>query len=99
MQHHRIAAAARQFPVRVGGLKFVERGASPQSARILGIRPVIVDQAAAPGDVGEIVGPVEYGRKHVAIGGEGCVTETRQSAGILFLDPVLRLLAFDLFQP
>ncbi len=66
---------------------------------MVGVAPEIIDQAAAPADIGDVVGPVENGGERIAVGGELRRGEARHGPGILLLDPCERRLAADLFQP
>ena len=87
------------FPFRVWPAKFIERRSPPEAARIIRILPEIVEQPAAPGDVGDIVRPVVNRRQRVAIGGKSGVAESFQRPLALLLDEIQRAFALDFFQP
>ena len=56
-----------RFPLRIWLAKFRKRRSPPEAARIFGILPEIVEQPAAPRDIGNVVRPVVDRRQRVAI--------------------------------
>ena len=89
----------KDFP---GGLLEPEtlgRGAAPQAARMLGIRPEIVEIRPAPPDVGNLVGPIENRREDIPIGGKLIRAEGRKRPLVLCLDPGERPRSLYVFEP
>ncbi len=64
-----------------------------------GVAPEIIEQTAAPGDVRDVVGPVEDGAEGIAVGLERRAGQARERRGVLRVDPGEGVRAVDLLQP
>ena len=87
------------LPGGIGLAVLAFRRAPPQAAGMPGILPQVVEEAAAPGDARDLVGPVERGLQAVAVGCVAPVGVGREGVGVLRLDPGQRPCAVDLLEP
>ena len=79
--------------------KAVERRSPPESTRVIGISPEVVEVSAPTHAERNMVTAVQQGCQRVAVAGKRSVAERRQGDTILCLYPGQRASALNLFEP
>ena len=88
-----------RFPLRRLSAVLGHRRTAPESARMLGIAPIVVEAIAPPRDERNVVGAVEDGLQGRLIAGQIRAVEPLQGVGVLTLNPGQSRAAFDLLEP
>ena len=77
----------QDFPLRLAVAIGGPGRATPEAALVVGVNPEIIDLAAAPRDMGDLVLAVPHRRQRRLVGLEGGAAETRQGPRGLPFDP------------
>ena len=89
----------QHVPRRLAAPVILEARAPPEPARMHRVLPEIIEKPAPPGNVRNLVRPVEERGQRIAVQRELRVPEARKRPRVLGFHPAKRAGAFDVFEP